>query len=192
LPLPQNIVIGSGPNGLSAAIVLARAGRPVTLYEQSQEIGGGTRTEELTLPGFLHDVCSAVHPMAASSPCFDEFGLAPYGLEWVHAPSPLAHPLDDGTAVVLERSLDATAGQLGAADGAAWRGLFGRLAAEWMDLRQDLLRPLSLFWHPVRKARFGFSAVRSARGLAWRRRRQPPHRRQPLTRLLLRRRLRII
>src|SRR6516165_2463896 len=105
-------VIGSGPNGLSAAIVLARTGIEVTVYEGSDQIGGGARSSALTLPGFLHDICSAVHPMGISSPAFEQFGLAQFGLEWVQPPVPLAHPLDDGTAVLLERSLDATAAGL--------------------------------------------------------------------------------
>src|SRR5437763_16631836 len=103
------IVIGSGPNGLSAAIVLARAGYAVTVYEAATQIGGGARSQELTLPGFVHDVCSAVHPMAVASPCFEEFALDRYGLEWVHPPAAVAHPLDDGTAVMLEHSIDITA-----------------------------------------------------------------------------------
>src|SRR3954463_6107751 len=124
--MPDAAVVGSGPNGLSAAIELARAGLRVRVHEAEPTIGGGTRSEELTLPGFLHDVCSAVHPMAAASPCFESLELGRYGLEWTHPEAPLAHPLDDGTAVMLERSVDETAAGLGA-DGAPWRGLFGPL-----------------------------------------------------------------
>src|SRR5689334_4444377 len=102
------IVIGSGPNGLGAAITLARAGLSVQVREGSDSVGGGARTTELTLPGFHHDVCSAVHPMAVVSPLFQTFPLAEHGLEWVHPPAPLAHPLDDGTAAMMERSLVAT------------------------------------------------------------------------------------
>src|SRR5262245_42806132 len=98
------VVIGSGPNGLSAAILLARAGIRTIVYEAAPQIGGGMRSAELTLPGFVHDVCSAVHPMAASSPCFAQFPLSSFGLEWIHPDAPLAHPHDDGTAVLLERS----------------------------------------------------------------------------------------
>src|SRR5512132_1454588 len=103
------VVVGSGPNGLAAAITLARAGLVVTVYEQAPTIGGGARTEELTLPGFRHDVCSAIHPLAVASPAFRELGLE---VEWVRPPLELAHPLDDGTAVSVERSLEATAAGL--------------------------------------------------------------------------------
>ena len=160
------IVIGSGPNGLAAAIELARAGLHVTVHEANASIGGGTRTLDLTLPGFRHDVCSAVHPMAVSSPCFDSYPLAAYGLEWIHSEAPLAHPLDDGTAVILERSVDATAANLGA-DGAAWRRLVEPLARVWSDLRHDILSPQPrLPSHPVVMARFGLRGLRPARALA--------------------------
>ena len=162
----RDVVIGSGPNGLAAAILLARAGRSVTVYEASARIGGGTRSEELTLPGFVHDLCSAVHPMAIASPCFEMFPLAAHGLEWIHPAAPLAHPLDDGTAVMLERSVDATAANLGE-DGAAWRNLMEPFAAAWAGLRRDLLGPLlRVPRHPFLMARFGLAALRSARGLA--------------------------
>src|SRR5271157_2439411 len=115
-------VIGSGPNGLAAAIVLAQAGLRVDLYEAESEPGGATRTMPLTLPGFLHDCGSAVHPFAAGSPFFNTLPLAEHGLEWIHGDAPLAHPLEDGTAVVLERDLVATERTLGE-DGKAWRKL---------------------------------------------------------------------
>src|ERR1700678_3875319 len=137
-PQARDVVIGSGPNGLAAAITLARAGRRVTVYEAESQIGGGTRSAELTLPGFVHDICSAVHPMAVSSPCFEQFRLSAYGLQWIHPDAPLAHPLDDGSAVMLERSVDATARNLGA-DGDAWRNLLESLASRWTDLRRDVL-----------------------------------------------------
>lgn len=146
-------------------MLLARAGIAVTVHEAASEIGGGTRTEELTLPGFLHDVCSAIHPMAVTSPCFEPFPLAQFGLEWIHPAAPLAHPMDDGTAVILERSIDATAAALGA-DGAAWLSLLGPLVANWNELRHDLLAPLGIPRHPLLMASFGRHALRSARGLA--------------------------
>src|SRR6266568_9342512 len=107
------VVIGSGPNGLAAAITIARTGRSVIVFEARDTIGGGARTKELTLPGFLHDVCSAIHPLAAASPFFRSLPLEQYGLEWVHPTIPLAHPLDDGTASLLERSVAATGRSLG-------------------------------------------------------------------------------
>jgi phytoene dehydrogenase-like protein len=159
------VVIGSGPNGLAAAILLARAGLRVTVHEASTQIGGGTRSAALTLPGFVHDVCSAIHPLAVASPCFERFPLAAHGLDWVHPEAPLAHPLDDGTAVVLERSIDATARHLGP-DGAAWSRLMEPLAAAWPKLVGDLLAPLHIPRHPLLMARFGLRGIRPARALA--------------------------
>jgi phytoene dehydrogenase-like protein len=160
------VVIGSGPNGLSAAILLARAGYRVTVYEANDQIGGGARSAELTLPGFVHDICSAVHPMAVASPCFEQFPLAGHGLEWIHPDAPLAHPLDDGTAVMLERSLDATAANLGA-DGDAWRRFFGPLVEAWPAMKLDLLSPLlRMPKQPLRMAKFGLHALRPAASLA--------------------------
>src|SRR5579863_10667825 len=119
------IVIGSGPNGLAAAITLAQAGLAVDVYEAEAEPGGASRTLPLTLPGFLHDFGSAVHPLGAGSPFFSSLPLAEHGLEWIHSPAPVAHPLDDGTAVVLERDLDRSKDSLGV-DGAAWDQLMRR------------------------------------------------------------------
>lgn len=158
-------IIGSGPNGLAAAIELARAGFATTVFEQADTIGGGARSMALTLPGFLHDLCSAVHPLAAVSPCFETYDLARHGLQWMHSPAELAHPFDDGTAVLLERSLPGTARQLGE-DGPAWHALFGSLAAAWPGLRHDILAPVGIPRHPFAMARFGIHAIRSARGLA--------------------------
>src|SRR5919107_737265 len=121
------IIVGSGPNGLAAAITLARAGYSVVVYEANATIGGGTRSAELTLPGFVHDVCSAFHPLAAASPFLQTLPPPAHPLQLVPAPAPLAHPLDDGTAVMLERSVDETAAGL-VDDDAAYRRMFGRLA----------------------------------------------------------------
>jgi phytoene dehydrogenase-like protein len=159
-------VIGSGPNGLTAAIMLARAGRRVTVFEACAQIGGGARSAELTLPAFIHDICSAVYPMAVSSPVFEQFPLADHGLEWVHPEAPLAHPLEDGEAVLLERSFDDTAANL-ERDGDAWRRLFRPLAARWPALRHDLLAPLiRIPRHPFLMAGFGLDGLRCARALA--------------------------
>ena len=160
------LVAGSGPNGLAAAIELARAGLDVTVHEASEQLGGGARSAELTLPGFHHDLCSAVHPLAAGSPCFERYPVADFGLEWIHSPAALAHPLDDGTAVVLEQSLDATCANLGP-DGEAWRRLFEPLVEAWPRLRHAVLGPPFRFpSDPLALARFGVSAMRPARELA--------------------------
>jgi phytoene dehydrogenase-like protein len=159
------IVIGSGPNGLAAAITLALAGHSVLVYEASEIIGGGVRTTELTLPGYMHDVCSGVHPLAAGSPFFRTLPLAQYGLEWIQPPAPLAHPFDDGTAVVLEREAEITAKALGE-DGAAYRKLMNPFIADWGFLEEALLGPPSFPRHPLALARFGLRALRSASGLA--------------------------
>ncbi len=158
-------MIGSGPNGLAAAIFLARSGHRVTVHEASAQIGGGVRSAELTLPGFIHDLCSAIHPMAICSPCFEQFPLAEYGLEWVQPDVPVAHPLDDGTAVLLERSVGSTAADLGP-DGEAWRRLFEPLVEHWTDLRWDVLSPIRIPRHPLLMAKFGLNAIRSACALA--------------------------
>ena len=162
---PRAAIIGSGPNGLAAAIVLARAGHDVIVYEGAPTIGGGARSAELTLPGFVHDICSAVHPLAVCSPCFEQFPLSEHGLEWVHPDAPLAHPFDDGTAAVLERSISRTASNLGS-DGEAWRALFEPLAAAWPRLRHDVLAPLGVPRHPLLFAKFGMAALPPARRLA--------------------------
>ena len=158
------IVVGSGPNGLAAAVVLARAGMRVVVREQAHDIGGGLRCAELTLPGFTHDICAAVHPLGASSPLFRALPLAAHGLEWVHPPTPLAHPFDDAPAAVLEHSLAATAERLGH-DGRAWRRLLAPFVDGWPHLAADILAPLRLPRHPLRLARFGLHGLRSAAGL---------------------------
>lgn len=162
---PDAVVVGAGPNGLAAAITLARAGRSVLVLEAAPEAGGGCRTAELTLGGFRHDVCSAVHPLALASPFMREVPLERHGLELVQPPAALAHPLDDGSAAVLERSLEATAGWLGE-DGAAWQRLLGPLARHGIELAGSVLDPLRLPRHPLLLARFGRDGARSAARLA--------------------------
>jgi len=159
------VVVGSGPNGLAAAITLARAGRLVLVIEGRDTVGGGMRTAELTLPGFRHDICSAVHPLGLASPFFRSLPLEAHGLRWIQPDAPLTHPLDQGEAVVLDRSFDATAAYLGR-DGAAWRGFLQPLAAAWEDLLPDLLGPLRLPRHPLLYARFGAGALLPADTLA--------------------------
>lgn len=160
------IVIGAGPNGLAAAITVARAGRSVRVYEAGDEIGGGTRTQELTLPGFRHDVCSTILPLTIASPFFASVDLAAHGVELIHPDAPVAHPLDGAQAAVLERSLTATADGLGA-DGRAWRRLFGPLVRDIAKLGPEILRPVvHVPRHPLAMARFGLPAVRSVQGLA--------------------------
>lgn len=146
-------VIGSGPNGLTAAIMLARAGMRVTVLEAEAQIGGGTRTAELTLPGFLHDVCSAVHPMAASSPAFTSFRLEQYGLKWIHSPSALAHPFDDGSCLTVERSIDDTAAQF-ESGGPLYRRIAAPLVEDWGKLADDILTPPHMPRHPLTFGRF--------------------------------------
>jgi phytoene dehydrogenase-like protein len=159
------IVVGSGPNGLAAAITIARTGRSILVIEARDTIGGGTRTAELNLPGFRHDICSAVHPLGLGSPFFQSLPLAQFGLEWIFPPAALAHPLDDGTVAVLYRSVEETARTLGP-DGAAYTRLLGPLAADWSKLAPALLGPLSIPRHPLALARFSMHAWRSAQGLA--------------------------
>jgi phytoene dehydrogenase-like protein len=157
------VVIGSGPNGLAAAIALAQAGYGVEVHEAQAEIGGAARTLPLTLPGFLHDFGSAVHPMGIGSPFFSSLPLQQYGLEWIQPPAPLAHPLDDGTAVMLERDLRDAERALGA-DGRRWRSLFEPLAKHWMQLAAEVLQPVvHLPHHPFLLARFGIPALMPAR-----------------------------
>ncbi|MGB7946635.1 MAG: NAD(P)/FAD-dependent oxidoreductase [Candidatus Binatia bacterium] len=159
------VVIGAGPNGLSAAIVLAQKGKSVVVYEAQAEVGGAVRSAQLTLPGFIHDVCSSVYPLAIGSPFFRELPLAQHGLEWVQPPAALAHPLDDGTVVTLERSVEETAAQLGA-DAKAYKKLIAPLVRGWDALADDFLRPPRLPRHPWGSARFGFRGIQPARRLA--------------------------
>lgn len=160
------VVIGSGPNGLAAAIVLAQAGIEVEVRETGQTPGGGARSAELTIPGFVHDLGSAVHPMAVASPFFTSLPLKKHGLEWIWSPAWLAHPFEDGTAAVMERDVCATAAQFGS-DAAAYRKLFEPLAASWNSLAVDLLRPvLRIPRHPILLAKFGVRALQPLTVLA--------------------------
>lgn len=147
------VVIGAGPNGLMAAITLAEAGRSVLVLEAAATVGGGVRSAGLTQPGFVHDICSAIHPLAVASPCLRPLPLAHHGLRWIHPDVPLAHPLDDGTAVVLDRSLEATATNLGP-DGPAYHRLMGPLVKDARWLISGYLGPLRLPRHPIAMARF--------------------------------------
>ena len=163
------IVIGSGPNGLAAAITLAAAGRSVRVFEAKKTIGGGARTKELTLPGFQHDICSAIHPLGIGSPFFRTLPLERYGLEWIQPDVPLAHPLDDGTAVLLNRSIEATGETFGNdADAQAYAHMMEPLATHWPQLANAFLGPLrpQTAQHPLLMTRFGLQAIRGAKGLA--------------------------
>lgn len=152
------VVVGSGPNGLAAAITLARAGLKVTVVEASATIGGGARSEALTLPGFVHDVCSAIHPLAASSPFFRTLPLLEHGLRWLHPEVQLAHPLEGDEAALLFRDLAETAARL-AGDADRYSALFSPIVARWEELAPDLLAPLHFPRHPVPCARFGLYAL---------------------------------
>ena len=159
-------VVGSGPNGLAAAIVLAQAGLQVDVFEAETTTGGAVRTMELTLPGFLHDFGAAVLPLGAGSPFFSSLPLQDHGLEWVHSPAPLAHPLDDGTAVVLERNLADATRSLGV-DGAAWDNLLHPFVEHWSQFAPEVLGPVSPFTqHPWLMARFGMNALFPAKRIA--------------------------
>jgi phytoene dehydrogenase-like protein len=154
------VVVGAGPNGLTAAITLARAGLGVRVYEAAAAVGGGARTEELTLPGFRHDPCSAVHPLGAGSPLLTRLPLRRHGLRWLHPPVPLAHPFPDGSAAVLDRSVAQTAGSLGE-DARAYRRLIEPFRGHWNELAADVLRPQldGLPRHPLLMASFGLRAA---------------------------------
>lgn len=161
------VIVGAGPNGLSAAITIAQTGRSVIVFEARDTIGGGLRSSELTLPGFIHDVCSAIHPLGTCSPFLTALPLDRYGLRWIQPEIPLAHPFDDGTAAALHRSLEKTGESFGhPKDAAAYRRLFGPLVDDWAKLVPFLLGPFSIPRHPLAAARFGLSALRSAEGLA--------------------------
>ncbi|MEX0770757.1 MAG: NAD(P)/FAD-dependent oxidoreductase [Balneolaceae bacterium] len=159
------IVVGSGPNGLAAAIRLALEGLSVKIFEGESTIGGGTRTLELTEPGFRHDICSAIHPMALSSPFFRQLPLARYGLEWIHPPYPLAHPLDDAPSVILHRDIQKMEEELGE-DFKVYLKLMNSLSTHWEGMSKDILSPLRIPSHPFQMAFFGLNALQSAENLA--------------------------
>jgi len=159
------VIVGSGPNGLTAAAILAAAGLSVLVLEANEQIGGSCRTQPLTLDGFAHDICSAIHPMGAVSPIFRRLNLGAFGLEWIHPHAPAAHPLDDGRVALLERSLPDTAAML-EADGATWSRLMQPFLDRWETLFSDILRPIRVPRHPFLMARFGRLALQSSDMLA--------------------------
>ena len=159
------VVVGSGPNGLAAAITLARAGRSVLVLEAQKEFGGGARSGELTLPGFTHDLFSAVHPMALESQFFRELPLEAHGLSWIHSPAEVAHPMDDGTAVLLLRSVEKTAEGMGL-DQERYCSFVNGLLKDWTYIKEEFLRPIRIPRDPLRLAKFGLPALLPARLLS--------------------------
>ncbi len=145
---------------------MAQSGFKVTILEADEKVGGGTRSAELTLPGFIHDICSAIHPLGASSPFFASLPLADHGLQWIYPPAALAHPLDDGTAVILQKELFHTVESLDFPDRRPYLELMKPLVDGWEDMAPQLLAPLSFPLHPILMARFGVHGLRSAQGLA--------------------------
>ncbi len=166
IPETDAIVVGSGPNGLAAAITLARDGFSVVVIEAAETIGGGSRSAELTLPGFVHDVCSAIHPLGLGSPFFKTLPLSDHGLRWIQPPVSLAHPFDDGEAAIMVRSIETTAGTLGR-DAHAYRKLVTPFVDDWPELAQNILGPALRFpRHPFAMTQFAMSGLRSAESLA--------------------------
>ena len=163
--MPDAVVVGAGPNGLAAAVEMARAGLSVRVLEAADTVGGGARSAELTLPGFVHDVCSAIHPLGIASPFFRSLPLADHGLEWVEPPAALAHPFDDGGAALLARSPDAAMPTLGE-DDERWRRLFAPLVRDPGSLLDEILAPLHVPAHPLTLARFGLRALLPATTVA--------------------------
>ena len=158
-------IIGSGPNGLAAAIELARAGLSVCVFERNDTIGGGLRSQELTLPGFVHDVCSAIHPLGIGSPFFQDLPLSDFGLEWIQPEAPIAHPLPDGRAIFAERSVGETSIQLGV-DAEPYQKMIATLARDWKLWSPEILGPIHVPAHPRLLAEFSRYALRSARAIA--------------------------
>ena len=158
------VVVGAGPNGLAAAITLALAGRSVLVREARERVGGAAASDELTLPGFIHDTFSTVHPLGVGSPFLKSLPLEEHGLEWVHSEAAFAHPFDDGTAALLERSIEDTGRWLDG-DGSRWRRLHEPLADHWEEIAPDILDPIGIPRHPILMARFGIRALPSVRTL---------------------------
>jgi phytoene dehydrogenase-like protein len=165
IPNTDAIVVGSGPNGLSAAIRLAQAGRSVCVLEAANTPGGGVQSGEVTLPGFVHDICSSVYPMTVCSPFLSKLPLDQHGLQWATPPIAVAHPFEDGSAAVLHNSLDETVARLGV-DGPSYRKLVGEFVGRWQDFLEDALSQPRFPRHPFMMAKFGLRALRSAKGLA--------------------------
>ena len=163
---PDSVVVGAGPNGLAAAITLAREGRSVQVLERASEAGGGARSGELTLPGFVHDHCSAIHPFGRLSPFFRSVDLARHGLRWIEPPAAFAHPLDGGRAVVVTKDVEATARPLGR-DRDAWRRLFAPLARHFVELTPDILSPFHIPLRPRRTLRLAWFGVHALQPATW-------------------------
>jgi phytoene dehydrogenase-like protein len=160
------VIVGAGPNGLAAAITLAQAGWSVAVFEGAETVGGGVRSAELTLPGFVHDVCSAIYPLTVGSPFLSRQPLERHGLRWIHPPYPLAHPFDDGTAAVLARGFQETGESFDRPEDArAWERLFRPFIEAWEELAPDLLAPFHWPRHPFKMAGFGLLGLRSAMSL---------------------------
>lgn len=159
------VIVGSGPNGFSSGILLAKQGLKVKIIEAEETIGGGTRTKELTEPGFLHDVCSAVHPTGIGSPFFRTLPLADFGLEWIHPKYPVAHPLEAGDAMIVSKSLEETLKRMGK-DSKNYKNLVQSFVEGWEYLSHDLLAPVRIPNNPLSMARFGWFGVLSAKLLA--------------------------